>query len=92
MILLWRELKNCRDYTPRHVDGIFGEILINSRIEFAHNASLHTMLNKKCSYISLLTNPFYSTACHLNFYEYREFNCSDIRNLNLLFSLDIPSI
>ncbi len=51
-------------YTPRHIDGIFGEIMTGS--------SLHTMMKKRCSDINLSTNPIYSSAFHLNCCKYRE--------------------
>ncbi len=59
----------------------------NGRVDFAHNDE-----EKVFSYHFLSTSQFYSTTCNLKWYKYREFNYSHIRNINLLVSLNIPSI
>ncbi len=70
------------NYTPRNIDGIFGEIMTGS--------SLLTMTKKMYSGINLSTIPFYSIATEIFMLKFLiRFKCltivSGIRNIKLLF-------
>lgn len=68
-------------YSPRHTDGIVGEIMTSS--------SLRTIMKKTCADINLSTSTLYSANIYTQLFDHSQMfnytNYNDIRNINLIF-------